>query len=213
MFGTIKKAVQRHPTGGREAAKEALGIAAISVSIGYGVPAAAGYYARTSGARLALSYYRAPVLTLLANHARSGTVRWAARASLGVSRTARYAGYAASIVNPFMTYKYLRREDYTRAAISYYGPPGTVWVYNRALGIFEKSSRQPYATRDMPSSRKVDGWNPKELSDPRDKFPARTKVVKKSKKMSKVQRNRLWRMGLRWCPRHKRYDKCSLRAR
>lgn len=196
MGAPIRKAIRAQPSSpgeARAAARQSLAIASVAVSLGYGVPIAAGYYGRTAGARLAMSYYRAPILTLAANHARSGTVRWAARSTLGVSRGARYAGYAAAIMNPFMTYKYLRRGDYTRAAISFYGPPGTVWVYNRALGIFEKDTRQPYAARSMPSSK------------PRDS--------KMKKKMSKEQRNRLWRMGLRWCPRHKRYDKCSLRAR
>lgn len=36
---------------------------------------------------------------------------------------------------------------------------------------------------------------------------------KKPSKMSDAQKKRLWRMGLRWCNKHKRYDKCSLRAR
>jgi len=35
----------------------------------------------------------------------------------------------------------------------------------------------------------------------------------KPKKMSAKQKKRLWRMGLRWCNKHRRYDKCSLRAR
>jgi hypothetical protein len=35
---------------------------------------------------------------------------------------------------------------------------------------------------------------------------------KKPSKMSDAQKKRLWRMGLRWCNKHKRYDKCSLRA-
>lgn len=35
----------------------------------------------------------------------------------------------------------------------------------------------------------------------------------KPSKMSNAQKMRLWRMGLRWCKTHGRYDRCSLRER
>lgn len=36
---------------------------------------------------------------------------------------------------------------------------------------------------------------------------------KTPKKMGNSQKMRLWRMGLRWCKKHNRYDRCSLRER
>lgn len=146
------------------------------------------------GVSLAYSYRRAPILTLLANHASSGGVRFAAASMLQGSKAIRYAGYVQASISPFMTYKYASRGDYRRAALAYFGPPGTVWVYNKVTKQYEK---QPESTSKSVRSSKT----------------VRPGEKKKPSKISSAQKKRMWRMGLRWCKKHNRYDRCSLRAR
>jgi hypothetical protein len=146
------------------------------------------------GVSLGLSYHRAPILTLLANHASSGGVRFAASSMLQGSKAIRYAGYVQASISPFMTYKYAKRGDYKRAALAYFGPPGTVWVYNKVTKQYEK---QPESTSKSVRTSKTD----------------RPGKKKKPSKISSAQKKRMWRMGLRWCKKHNRYDRCSLRAR
>ena len=187
------------PGEGRAAATEAVTIAGVAVGIGYAAPLVAGYYGRSAAVRLAISYGRKPMLTIAANHAKSGIVRAAARGGLGVSKVYGMAVLASSIANPFMSIKYAMRGDLKRAALAHYGPPGAVWVYNRREQRMERDDREAIRSVGQPSN-----------------LPTRTTTpgkLKKNKKMSQKQKNRLWRMGLRWCPKHKRYDKCSLRAR
>ena len=144
----------------------------------------------TAGIRLGMSYYRNPALMILANHARSGAVRSAAGAMLQGSKAIRYAGYIQMSLNPLMTYKYARRGDYRRAALNYFGPVGTVWVYNKMTRQYEKDTKQPSVVK-----------------------PIRKLKTKKPSKISEAQKKRMWRMGLRWCKKHQRYDRCSLRGR
>lgn len=146
------------------------------------------------GVSLAYSYRRAPILTLLANHASSGGVRFAAASMLQGSKAIRYAGFVQASISPFMTYKYASRGDYRRAALAYFGPPGTVWVYNKVTKQYEK---QPESTSKSERSSKT----------------VRPGEKKKPSKISSAQKKRMWRMGLRWCKKHNRYDRCSLRAR
>ena len=107
---------------------------------------------------LAYSYRKAPVLTILANHASSGGVRFAARAALQGSKAVRYAGYVQASISPLMTYKYAKRGDYRRAALSYFGPPGTVWLYNKTLKQYEKqpesSSKSVQTSKTVKSGKK-----------------------------------------------------------
>jgi hypothetical protein len=168
-------------------------------------PVAVRAFASTASARLAISYTRKPMLTLAANEAKSGIVRAAARVSLGVSKAYGIGLLSSRILNPFQSIKYAMRGDLKRAALAHYGPLGAVWVYNRNEQRMERSDRQPYRSVGQPTN-----------------LPSRTppsrkgKLVpapKKKTRISRDQKNRLWRMGLRWCPKHKRYDKCSLRAR
>ncbi len=160
------------------------------VSLLYGGVALRGLMSATAGVRLGLAYYRSPALMILANHARSGAVRTAAGAMLQGSKAIRYAGYIQTAINPLMTYKYARRGDYKRAALNYYGPVGTVWVYNRITRQYEKETKQPLVVK-----------------------PSRRPKTKKPSKISEAQKKRMWRMGLRWCKTHQRYDRCSLRGR
>jgi hypothetical protein len=187
------------PGEGRAAATEAVTIAGVAVGIGYAAPLVAGYYGRSAAVRLAISYGRKPMLTIAANHAKSGIVRAAARGGLGVSKVYGMAVLASTIANPFMSIKYAMRGDLKRAALAHYGPVGAVWLYNRREQRMERHDRGEIRSVGQPTN-----------------LPTRTPPSgkpKKIKRMSQKQKNRLWRMGLRWCPKHKRYDKCSLRAR
>lgn len=140
--------------------------------------------------RLGMAYRKNPALMILANHATRGSVRSAAGAMLTGSKAIRYAGYIQMTLNPLLTYKYAKKGDYKRAAMTYFGPPGTVWVYNRTTRQYEKESIV----------------QPKVVKKPirRGKMPS---------EMPADQKRRLRRMGLRWCRKHGRYDRCSLRER
>lgn len=136
--------------------------------------------------RLGLAYRKNPALMILANHASRGAVRSAAGAMLTGSKAIRYAGYIQMTLNPLLTYRYAKKGDYKRAALTYFGPPGTVWVYNRATRQYEKkSTKQPEVVK---TSRR------------RGKMPS---------EMPADQKRRLRRMGLTWCRRHGRYDRCK----
>jgi hypothetical protein len=187
------------PGEGRAAARDALTIAGVGVGLGYAAPLVAGYYGRTAAVRLAISYGRKPMLTIAANHAKSGIVRAAARGGLGVSKAYGLASLASAIANPFMAIKYAMRGDLKRAALAHYGPVGAVWLYNRHEQRMERTDREAFRSVTVPSSR--------------TSRTTSSGKPKKKKGISREQKNRLWRMGLRWCPKHKRYDKCSLRAR
>jgi hypothetical protein len=187
------------PGEARDAARDSLAIAGFAVGLGYAAPIVAGYYGRTAAVRLAISYGRKPILTIAANHAKSGIVRAAARGGLGVSKVYGLASATSSILNPFMSVKYAMRGDLKRAALAHYGPPGAVWLYNRREQRMERHDREAIRSVGQPTN-----------------LPSRTtssRKLKKKKRIPRAQKNRLWRMGLRWCPKHKRYDKCSLRAR
>lgn len=146
-----------------------------------------------SGVKLGLAYRRNPVLMILANHAKHAGVRFGATAMLQGSKAIRYAGYVQMSISPLMTYKYVKRGDYTRAALAYYGPPGTVWAYNKMTQQYEKTGE---------TSQK-----------PVRSTTSRVRPGKKPSQISSAQKKRMWRMGLRWCKKHNRYDRCSLRAR
>jgi uncharacterized membrane protein len=179
-------------------------IAGTAVGIGYAAPLVAGYYARTAAVRLAISYGRKPMLTIAANHAKSGIVRAAARGGLGVSKAYGLVVLATAIANPFMSIKYAMRGDLKRAALAHYGPVGAVWVFNQHEQRMERTDRDAFRQVSQSGKLNVKGHLTRTYS--RESTP-------KKKKISRNQKNRLWRMGLRWCPKHKRYDKCSLRAR
>jgi hypothetical protein len=188
-----------NPGEARDAARDSLAIAGFAVGLGYAAPIVAGYYGRTAAVRLAISYGRKPILTIAANHAKSGIVRAAARGGLGVSKVYGLAVATSSILNPFMSVKYAMRGDLKRAALAHYGPPGAVWLYNRREQRMERHERTAFRSVSVPSSK--------------SSRTTSSGKPKKKKRISREQKNRLWRMGLRWCPKHKRYDKCSLRAR
>jgi len=148
---------------------------------------AGGVASATAPIRLGLSYYRSPVATVLALHGRSAAWRATGTALLYAGRAYRYAGYYQFYKQPFATIHYLREGEYEKAMIQYFGPIGSVFVYNKFTES-QKPSVKPEPSRGIRPSRK-----PSEIP--------------------KKQKMRLWRMGLRWCRKHGRYDRCSLRAR
>lgn len=148
-----------------------------------------GAYRATAGIRGAMTWVRHPVAKYLAVY-RSGTALGrGAKVYLQASKGLRYANYVAFAMNPLATYHYLRNEEYDKAMIQYFGPIGSVWIYNKYTESQGKAAR----TRIKSSSK--------------------TKPGRKAGKMPEKQRMRLWRMGLRWCKKHKRYDRCSSRRR
>ncbi len=144
----------------------------------------------TAPIRLGLSYYRSPVATVLALHGRSAAWRATGTALLFAGKAYRYAGYYQFYKQPFATIHYLREGEYEKAMIQYFGPIGSVFVYNKYQES-RKSSKKGAEIKQTRTSKK----------------PSKPSKVPKKQKM------RLWRMGLRWCRQHGRYDRCSLRAR
>ena len=133
----------------------------------------------TKPVRVGLSWIRHPV----ANYAKLYGGKYTARAAsayLATSKGVRYVGYAAFVADPLVTYHYFRKGEYDKAVVSHFGPPGAVYIYGKLV------------------------------SNDDDFIIKQPEVVKsKRTKMSEKQRMRLWRMGLRWCKRHKRYDRCK----
>lgn len=120
------------------------------------------------------------------------TGKTAASRSKGVGVMALGRVYSRSIYAE--TSKLLFDGDYDKAAVQWWGPPGSLLIYERMTAKPGQSSR---TTTVQP---KVVVSKPK-------------KPGKKPSKMPAAQKKRLWRMGLRWCRKHGRYDKCASRAR
>lgn len=152
-----------------------------------GIMAASGVLSATASGRLWYSYWRSPVATVLRHHGRTALIRGAASASLVGAKAYRYAGYYQFYKQPFATIHYIREGEYEKAMIQYFGPIGSVFIYNK----YQESRK----TTVKP--------------DP----PRRIRPSRKPSEIPKNQKMRLWRMGLRWCRQHGRYDRCSLRAR
>jgi len=190
---TYQKAIGKTPSSTAEAKSAALGalaIAGLGTGLVYGSLALGSVAARTAGVRLGISYWRSPYATILAQQGRSAAWRNTGSSLLFAGKAYRYAGYYQFVSDPFATLRYLREGEYEKAMIQYFGPIGSVFVYNK----YQESRK---------SSTK--GAKIKQ-----------TRISKKPSKPSKVpkkQKMRLWRMGLRWCRQHGRYDRCSLRAR
>ena len=106
---------------------------------------------------------------------------------MAANKAYRYLGYAQFAASPFATIHYLREGEYEKAMIQYFGPIGSVYIYNKFT-----ESQKP-------------GVKPE--------LPRRIRPSRKPSEVPKKQKMRLWRMGLRWCRKHGRYDRCSLRAR
>jgi len=168
------------PSGSAEAAAIAFGV--VGIGIGGSL-----LYSSTAGVRLGLSYYRSPYATILSHHGSTAAWRATGSALLYAGKAYRYAGYYQMYKQPFATFHYLREGEYEKAMIQYFGPIGSVYVYNK-FAESQKSAEKRVVVKQTRKSRK-----PSEVP--------------------KKQKMRLWRMGLRWCRKHGRYDRCSLRAR
>lgn len=148
-----------------------------------------GAHRATAPIRGAMTWVRHPVAKYMAVY-RSGTALGrGAKVYLQASKGLRYANYVAFAMNPLATYHYLKNDEYDKAMIQYFGPVGSVWVYNK----FTESQRGAARPVKKPIRRKEPG--------------------RKAGKMPEKQRMRLWRMGLRWCKKHKRYDRCNFKRR
>ena len=112
---------------------------------------------------------------------------------------------------------YLQEGDLKRGALAAFGPVGTVFLFNVMTNDPSKVEiLDPYSQISVPSNIREmqktrssgsakQGWK----SAPRSKGTS----GRQPSQIPAKQKKRMWRMGLRWCRRHHRYDKCSLRAR
>ncbi len=106
-------------------------------------------------------------------------------------------GKILSKVTTIETGRLLLDGQYTKAGLVWFGPPGSLLAYEKYKGKPDKGKVLPATIQPTVVELKTK--------------PAPSK--KKPSKMSAKQKKRLWRMGLRWCRVHNRYDRCSLRAR
>ena len=154
-----------------------------------------GAHRATAPIRGAMTWVRHPVAKYFAVYRSSTTLGRGSKLYLQASKGLRYANYVAFAMNPLATYHYMKNGEYDKAMVQYFGPIGSVWVYTKLRpepqGIKELQAGGPQARTRL-------------REDTRTRRPG---------KMPEKQRMRLWRMGLRWCKQHKRYDRCSLRAR
>jgi hypothetical protein len=110
------------------------------------------------------------------------------------------AGKVMSRVTTIEAGKLALDGHYVKAGMVWFGPPGSLLAYETYKGKPGSDLVEPTSVTIQPK-----------VVEPKTK-PVRSKK-KKPSKMSSAQKKRLWRMGLRWCSKHGRYDKCSLRAR
>lgn len=188
-----RKATGRTPSTMAEAqgaAFQAVGIAAIGIGLGYGAPIAARFYGSTAAYRSAMTWIRHPLAKSLVVSRPASLLGRFSQVYLQTSRVYRYVSYVAFAMNPLATFQYLQDGEYEKAMIQYFGPVGSVWVYNKYTGSKGKGTK--------PISPAT---------------PIRGKKGVGPSKMPPEQKKRLWRLGLRWCRKHRRYDRCPLRAR
>lgn len=154
---------------------------------GFGLGAARA----TAPLRAGMTWVRHPIAKYLSVYQTGTRIGTGARIYLQASKGLRYVNYVAFAMNPLATYHYLKADEYDKAMIQYFGPIGSVWLYNKMTESSKGRSIQPSVVK------------------PAKKTPKASK--KKPSKMSSEQKKRLWRMGLRWCRVHNRYDRCASR--
>ena len=110
------------------------------------------------------------------------------------------AARITSRISTIETAKLLYDGDYDDAAVNWFGPPGSLLAYEIAKG---KLGRNGQRFEQKPSVTDV------QLKPVKKPYKRPKPSKKKPSKMSKEQKKRLWRMGLRWCKKHQRYDRCS----
>ena len=188
------------------------------VSLGIGGAGYAKVAAKTKPARNLYSWVKHPIANYL-SRAGIDYVSRGASIYLKTSKVYRRISLAAFLANPLATIYYIRKGEYDKAVISHYGPPGSVWIYNRLKPgdpghtlIEIERTRTPYDGFGSIVSLKGDHTLGKIAQGSKTVYSVKP-VAKKPSKMPQKQKMRLWRMGLRWCKKHQRYDKCSLRPR
>lgn len=97
-----------------------------------------GAYRATAPARVVLSWVRHPVMNYLSTYGRSTPIRYGAYFYLQASKAYRYSNYIAFAYSPFATYHYLKAGENEKAMIQWFGPPGSVYIYEK---YFEKESK------------------------------------------------------------------------
>lgn len=101
-------------------------------------------------------------------------------------------GRILSRITAIETAKLLHDRQYVEAGLVWFGPPGSLLAYEMYKG---KPSKSKVLTITQPEVVK-------KTTKPSKKKPS---------KMPPEQKKRLWRMGLRWCRKHQRYDRCNSR--
>ncbi len=155
----------------------------------------AGAYTRTAALRSALAWASSPGPKLLVEF--GGRSAIIGHTALYASKAYRVAKFGQFVSNPLMTYNYFRQGDYTRAALSYYGPLGSVYLYNYLVDEEKKATRSPYSQERQPTNKTSS-----------KKKKTSTKSSKKSSKKSKRTYRRSKRART-WCYTHKRWDNCT----
>lgn len=154
-----------------------------------------GVHTRTAALRSAYTWSVSPGPKLMVEFGgRSAVV---GHTMLYGSKAYRVAKFGQFVSNPLMTFNYFREGDYTRAALSYYGPLGTVYLYNYLVDEEKKATRSPYSQERQPTNKTSS---------------KKKKTSTKSSGKSSKQRKSTYRRSKRartWCYTHRRWDNCS----
>ena len=126
--------------------------------------------------------------------------------------------------NSIETAKLLHDRDYDAAAVNWFGPPGALLAYEFAKGKLTKNGK-PKPNKISPASVYGEvnpedgvllvkaGWS--STKQPKlQKRPSRSSKKSSSSNRSPSsftakQKKAFWRMGMRWCRKHQRYDRCN----
>lgn len=176
--------------------KAARTISIVAASAFIGGPIVSRMATATRPVRNAMTWVNHPIAKSLATQQKYRSVQLGAQGYLQGMKAIRYAGYAAAMYSPFETYRYIKSEDYIRAGLQWYGPPGTVYVYNQLTMDPVNSPARIEELKKLGKPTKVRKAKP-------------SSKTKKKSSMTAKQRRRLNRMGLRYCPTHRRYDRCA----
>ncbi len=164
-----------------EGSRQLIGVVGTVVGIG---AIAGSAYSATATARSIVTLARSPVLGSIAISGHR--LSTAARGLLLTKKLYRYAAFGLWVYNPLATFNYIRDGEYTKAAISFYGPAGSVYLYNHIIEDDLVSERQPYAQKRVSTNL------------------SKSKSSKKKGKSS--QRRSTGRPP--WCQRHRTYHYC-----
>lgn len=126
--------------------------------------------------------------------------------------------------NSIETAKLLHDRDYDAAAVNWFGPPGALLAFEYAKGKLTDNGK-PRSNKISPASVYGEvnpedgvllvkaGWSSTKQPKSR-KRPSRSSKKSSSSKRSpssftSKQKKAFWRMGMRWCKKHRRYDRCG----